>query len=231
MTSRYRAAALLLLGAANAWAGRPLSTEDASILEAGRCQVEAWIDRRDDATTGWFVPACNLGFNTELQVGFARTRVEGQSRFSDAYAQAKTILREMTEHEPWGVGLVVGVIKQPLNEVHRGWDNPYVLVPFTQAICNTPLTFHANLGWARNRETKRDITLWGAALEAAVSERFTLVGEAYGENSERPFVRLGGRWSVLPGKFDVDLTYVARPGGVKEERFISLGVTWMSGEI
>ena len=231
MTLRYRAAALALLGAANAWAGRPLSTEDASILEPGRCQVEAWIDRGDDRTTGWFVPACNLGLNTEFQAGFARTREQGESRFSDAYLQAKTILRKMTEQEPWGVGLVLGVIKQPLNEVHRGWDNPFVLVPFTQAICNTPLTFHANVGWARNRETRRDVTLWGAALEATVSERFTLLGEAYGENSTRPFVRFGGRWSALPQKLDVDLTYVTRPGGTREERFISLGVTWLSGAI
>ena len=221
----------LIFATTNAVAGRPLTTEDAAILESGRCQVEAWIDRGDDATTGWLVPACNLGFNTELQAGFARTRTDGEQRFSEAYAQAKTLLRAATENEPWGVGLVLGVVKRPQNETRRGWDNPYVLVPFTQAICNTPLTFHANVGWTRDREVRRDHTLWGAALEAAVSERVTLLGEAYGQNSERPFVRIGGRWSAIPGKLDLDLTWVTRPGVSSEERFISIGVTWVSGAI
>lgn len=217
--------------ATSSHAGRPFTTEDASILEAKHCQVEAWIDRGRDATSGWFVPACNFGFDTELQVGAARTRAEGDSRFSEAYAQAKTLLREATEQEPWGVGLVVGVTRRPLNEVHRGWDNPYVLVPFTQAICGTPLTFHANAGWTRDREARRDLTLWGAAIEAAVTPQATLLAEVYGQNSEKPFVRIGGRWAAIKDRLDVDLTWVARPGGTREERFASLGVTWYSGAL
>ena len=225
------AAAVLLAAAAPAWAGRPLTTEDASVLDAGRCQVEAWIDRYDGATTGWLVPACNLAFDTEIQAGFARTREAGQARFTESYVQAKKILREMTEHEPWGVGLVLGVTRRPRNESHTGWDNPYVLVPFSQSICGTPLTFHANVGWSRDRESRRDATVWGAALEAAVTDRLTLLGEAYGENAQKPFVRIGGRWSAIPGTLDVDLTFVTRPGGASEERFVSLGVTWVSGAL
>lgn len=220
---------LLLLAALPVHAGRPLTTDDAAILAAKHCQVEAWIDRGHDATTGWFVPACNFGFDTELQLGVARTRAGGEARFSEAYFQAKRILREMTDPEPWGVGLVVGVTKRPLNETHRGWQNPYVLVPFTQLICNTPLTFHANVGWARDREARRDLTLWGAALEAAITDRLTLLGEAYGQNAEKPFVRIGGRWTAIKDRLDVDLTWVGRPGGTSQERFLSLGVTWYSG--
>lgn len=221
----------VLLVALPAHAGRPLTTEDAAILDAKKCQVESWVDRGKDATTGWFVPACNLGLDTEFQVGVARTRADGEARFSEAYIQAKTLLREMTDPEPWGVGLVVGVTKRPLNETHRGWQNPYVLVPFTQLICNTPLTFHANVGWARDREARRDVTLWGAALEAKVGERLTLLGEAHGQNSEKPFVRVGGRWAAIDGRLDVDLTWVTRPGGSSNERLVSLGVTWYSGAL
>ena len=219
----------VLLVALPAHAGRPLTTDDAAIVDAKACQLEAWVDRGKDATTGWLVPACNFGLDTEIQAGFGRTRADGETRFSEAYLQAKTLLRAMTEHEPWGVGLVVGVARHPHNETQRGWSNPYVLVPFTQLICNTPLTFHAQVGWSRDRETRRDVTVWGAALETEVGKRLTLFGEVYGQNSEKPFVRIGGRWSAIKDRLDVDLTWVTRLGGASEERFLSLGLTWQSG--
>lgn len=225
------AAICLLPVALPSFAGRPLTTEDAAIVEAKGCQVESWIDRSSSATTGWIVPACNFGLNTELQAGFARTRADGQARFSEAYVQAKTLLREMTDDEPWGVGLVVGATKRPRNETHRGWDNPYILGVFTQAICNTPLTLHANAGWARDREARRDLTLWGVALEAAVNDRLTLLGEVYGQNAQKPFVRIGGRWTAIKDRLDIDLSWVERRGGPSEERFVSIGVTWYSGAI
>lgn len=231
MAAPIIAGCFLLPAATPAFAGRPLTTEDAAIVEAKGCQVESWIDRGSSATTGWIVPACNFGLNTELQAGFARTRDDGQARFSEAYVQAKTLLRQTTDDEPWGVGLVVGVTKRPRNETHRGWDNPYLLGVFTQAICNTPLTLHVNAGWTRDREARRDLTIWGVALEAAVTDRLTLLGEVYGQNAEKPFVRIGGRWTAIKDRLDIDLSWVERPGGQSEERFVSLGVTWYSGAI
>ena len=199
------------------------------MLEAKACQVEAWVDRGRDASTGWFVPACNFGANIEWQAGFARTREAGEARFSEAYFQAKTLLREMRDDSPWGVGLVLGVTKRSRQETHRGWDNPYAIVPFSVAIDGTPLTFHANAGWSRDREQQRDATLWGVAMEAAITERLTFVAEAFGENSDKPFIRAGGRWNVIKDRLDIDLTYVTRPGGAREDRYASLGLTWQSG--
>jgi hypothetical protein len=219
-------AALLLatLAALPTYGGRPLSTEDASVLEEGRCQLETWIDRSRDATVGWFVPACNVGASIEWQVGGAGTWAGGSHRFSEAYAQAKTVFT--AEDAPWGVGLVAGVARRPLQEAHRGWVNPYVIVPVTIAIGEGAL--HLNAGWAHDRLEDRDVTLWGIAGEWPAGERLTLVAEAFGENSERPFLRAGGRWSVAKDVFDVDLTVVAKPGGTRDERFVSLGVFWQS---
>lgn len=210
-------------------AGRPLTTEDAAIVDAKSCQLETWIDRSTHTTTGWFVPACNFGANLEWQAGFARTHSEDGTRFSDAYAQVKTVVREMTDAEPWSVGLVAGVIRRPLNTNYSGWHHPYVIVPFSQVLCRTPFTFHAHLGWAHDRERQRDLTLWGTAVEAAVHERVVLLAETFGENSRKPFVRLGGRWTAIPKHLDVDLTWVARSGGRSDERLVSLGVTLQSG--
>jgi len=82
---------------------------------------------------------------------------------------------------------------------------------------------HLNLGTTRNREEARNLTLWGIAAEKPVTERLTLVGEVYGENTRDPFYRAGGRFTVIPEMLDVDLTYVGRSGGSKEDRLWSIG--------
>jgi hypothetical protein len=117
-----------------------------------------------------------------------------------------------------------------MNETRRDWDHPYVLGVFTQGLCGTPVLFHANLGWTRDAEARRDLTLWGVAVEGKVSEQVALLAEAFGENSAAPFLRAGARWSVARG-LDLDLSWVVRPGGTREERFVSLGVTWQTGAL
>lgn len=65
---------------------------------------------------------------------------------------------------------------------------------------------------------------------AAGSRRgFTPPAEVFGENAERPFVRAGVRLRLVKDELDLDLTVVARPGGTRDERFVSLGVFWQSG--
>ena len=218
---------LLFLLATPALAGRPLSTEDASVLEEGRCQVESWVDRSREDTNAWLVPACNFGAGIEWQVGGARQWAEGTGKFAAADAQAKTVFKPITDESPWGIGLVAGVVKDPKDEDHRGWEHPYAIVPLTFAAGEALI--HLNAGWARNNHDRRSATLWGIAGELPATERLTLVAEAYGENSSRPFLRAGGRYSVVKDVFDVDLTIVTRPGGDRSERFVSLGVFWQSG--
>ena len=223
-----RATAWLLLALAGpAWAGRPLTTEDAATLEDKACQVEAWIDRARDTTTGWLVPSCNFGAGIEWQAGFARERAQGESRFSESYAQAKKVLRESRDDSPWAMGLVLGVSRRPLDEIHDGWDNPYVLVPFSFTLGD--VTVHAQPGWARDRETGSNQTVWGIAAEVAVWRQITVVAEAFGVDSERPFLRAGARWTAIADRLEFDLTYVTRPGGARDERYLSAGLTFYTG--
>jgi hypothetical protein len=212
----------LALAAAPAYAGRPLATEDASMLGAGECQVEMWADRSGVATDIWLVPACNVGAGIEWQLGGARTFESGTGALSQSYLQAKTVLRSVDDN-PWGVGIVLGLNRQPRRESHTGWDDPFVLVPASFRMGEDTLV-HANLGWVRNRSEGRDFTLWGLAFESPVSESVTLLGEAYGENTSRPFLRLGGRFDAVKDRLAFDLTYVNRPGGTRAERFLSLGL-------
>jgi hypothetical protein len=216
----------LLLASLPATAGRPLTTEDASVLDDRHCQVESWVDRSRDSSQAWLVPACNFGGGIEWQLGAARSRADGASRFSEAYAQAKTLLRPR-DASGWGVGIVAGLVRRPASERVRGFEHPYVTVPVTLE-AGAGLV-HLNAGWSRDREARRDVTTWGLAGEVPVAARATLVAEAFGFNSERPFLRAGGRFNVLPNALDLDLTVVTRPGGTRDERLVSLGVFWQSG--
>jgi hypothetical protein len=227
---RFRTLLLALacpLAVTPALAGRPLTTEDASVLGDKACQLEAWVDRASETTQAWLVPACNFGLGIEWQVGFSRAWEGGRSYLPEAYAQAKGLFREMNDESPWGVGWVVGVVRQPTNETYRGWENPYVLLPVS--VAGGDFTLHVQPGWSRERESGSDRFVWGVAGEYAANERVALVAETFGVDREKPFVRAGLRWSAIKDRLDFDLTYVTRPGGTREERLVSLGLAWQSG--
>jgi hypothetical protein len=213
-----------------AFAGRPLTTEDASVVDDKVCQVEAWVDRSRVATNAWLVPGCNFGANIEWQLGAARRHEDGRSRLAESYAQAKTVFPAAQDSQ-WRAGLVLGVIRRPLETRYNGWDNPYALVPVTFTAAGSAYAFHANVGWLQHRTENRNVTLWGLAAEASVGERLALLGEIFGENAARPSLRIGGRYVAITDRLSIDLTAATRPGGAKEERFVSLGVTWQSGHI
>jgi hypothetical protein len=222
--------ALLLIAASTAaLAGRPLTTEDASVLDDKRCQVEAWIDRGRDASQAWLAPACNFGGGIEWQAGIARTRESGRSVTTATYAQAKGLFKEIDDASRWGVGWVVGVNRDPRREAQRGWKDPYALVPASFAAGDALI--HANLGWSRDRAERRDRSIWGTAIEVPGGARVTWLAEAFGEGSQKPFLRAGARIGVVKDVFEIDVTIVSRPGGTREERYISLGVFWQSGRL
>ena len=211
----------------SAFAGRPLATEDASVLEEKRCQVEAWIDRARTASESWLAPACNFGGGIEWEAGFARGRESGRSFDTQSYAQVKGLLRELDDASTWGLAWVAGISRDALRESRRGWQDPYALLAVS--VQSGTVLLHSNIGWTRDRARRRDIALWGVATEVAAGERITWVGEAFGAGSEKPFLRGGARLSVVKDTVEVDLTVVNRPGGTRQERYISLGVFWLSG--
>ena len=208
-----------------AHAGRPLSTEDAATLEDKACQVEAWVDRSRVETRAWAVPACNFGWGVEWQAGFARSRADGHSEFSESYVQGKKVLVAPTEGTA-GFGIVAGVARFVRRETYRAYDDPYAIVPVTW-IMSADTSMHFNLGWTRDRNAKSDSTLWGVAGEHAITHKITLVAEAFGTDRERPFGRIGARLNAAKG-LDFDFTVVGRSGGSSADRYLSIGLTWAS---
>jgi hypothetical protein len=222
-----RAAAFLLAAAATtaAHAGRPLTTEDAAVLEDKACQLESWIDRSREATQAWAVPACNFGAGIEWQAGFARTREASRSMFSSAYAQAKTVLRE-PQPESFGLGVVAGLTRTPLRASHRGFEDAYAIGIVTVPT-NAGMHLHANVGWSRDRERRSDSFTWGLAGEQRIAEHWFAMAEVFGDDRTPAFYRAGVRATARKG-LDFDLTVVTRRGGSRAERYLSAGFTWQS---
>ena len=227
MTRALLALALALALPGLALAGRPLSTEDASTLDDKACQVESWVDRTRGGVTDFsFVPACAL-LGIEWQAGAVRTRESGAGATSATFVQGKHAFRSVDDGA-WGIGLVAGLNRELRREEKNGWGDPYLIVPASFGVGDdkdTRWLVHLNVGATRLRGEARNVTLWGVAVEKPVSERLALVAETFGENAARPFVRAGGRYTILE-RLDIDLTYVARAGGEKQERFWSLGFHW-----
>ncbi len=220
-------AALLLAVSLPSLAARPLATEDASVLDEKRCQLEAWIDRGRAETQGWFVPACNFGGNIEWQAGFARADADGASRFSEAYVQAKTAWGSL-EDDGFAFGAVAGVTRRPSAESARGWENPYFIVPVSWKLGDATF-IHVNAGWSRDRAERRDSATWGVAVERVLPAGTTLLGEIYGADREKPFLRAGLRFAAIPDQLDLDLSIVTRSGGSRSDRLISLGFVVQTG--
>lgn len=229
-------AALPLLAAcllpAAALAGRPLSTEDASTLDDRACQLEAWLDRtRGNASDLSLAPACaTLG--VEWQAGATRTHQGGRSATTAIFVQGKHAFLSVDDGA-WGIGVVAGVARAPQREEKNGWGDPFLIVPASFGIGDdkeTRALLHLNVGTARERDARRNVTLWGVAVEKPVTPRLTLVAEAFGENAAKPFVRAGFRYGLLEG-LDVDFTWVARPAGVREEHYWSAGLHWEMGRL
>jgi hypothetical protein len=219
---RAAAAVLVAVATTAVHAGRPLTTEDAAVVQDQACQLESWIDRSRAGTQAWAVPACNFGGGIEWQAGFARTRADGRSMFSSAYAQAKKVLRE-PEAGSFGVGVVAGATRSPLRATHRGYEDPYAIGIVTVPMGATLV--HVNAGWSRDRERRDDSLTWGLAAEHAVTERWSAVAEAFGDHRTRPIYRAGARVAAAKG-LDFDLTVVTRAGGTRADRYLSAGFTW-----
>src|SRR5262249_14686025 len=139
---------------------------------------------------------------------------------------------QAVDNNPWGLGIVVGLLRHVQQEEVGGWENPYVVVPLSFRPGGLEGTLvHVNLGWLHDRLEHRDKTLWGLAFGALVGQRVTLLGEAFGENANRPFLRFGGRFNAIKDQLDFDLTFVTRSGGTRDERFISVGLYWQTGRV
>ena len=202
--------------------------DDARLLDAGACQLEAWVRRDAGATEYWALPACNPWGNAELSFGGALTRAEGRTRFSDNQAQAKLLFKP---YEPgsWGVGAAVGTARRLQRQTARGWPgDAYFYVPVSFDAGSDELVLHVNAGAAHHRDEHRTQATWGLGAEARINPRLYFIPEAFALDRGRPFFQAGLRFWVVPDRMQVDATYGNRLVSESRDRWFSIGMRLLS---
>ena len=202
-----------------AHAARPMVTDDARIVDAKACQVEAWIKRNPDSTEYWALPACNFTGNLELTFGGGRVD-DGIDAFTDNVLQGKTVLRAL-EPGGWGAALSLGTVRHPHRETANGWPgDPYFNVPVSASVIGDTWIAHLNGGASWRRDEKRTVGTWGFGNEVRLRPQLYFIPEVYRSEPGRPFYQLGLRYWIVKDFLQMDATY--------GNRFVSEDQHWFS---
>jgi hypothetical protein len=223
----WRSALLLALCAPAAQAARPMAADDAAILDPYQCQLETWGQHNKAQNEYWTVPACNVGGRWELAAGAGRTyglAADGQDTLG--LLQAKTLLRAPQE-DGWGLGLVMA---GQWRAGAGGHGDLSVNLPLSVELAGDRAMLHANLGWLRQHSQPEQASpglqrSWALGLELAAGERAAFTVEAYGRQRTGSYMQLGARYSLIPGRADIDIAYGDRAGRRGAERYLALGLT------
>jgi len=208
------AASLMLVFAAPAHAaGGHFDVDDATVLDPGRCQVEAWIARAPAASTtlAHAGPGCRVG-PVELGVNIDRLTAAGDGR-TLLGPQLKWVVDPLVAKLSAGVAWSVAY-----DLTNHGRPAQTFYVPLTWWVAER-LWVHANLGVDRDPRGER----WrrqGLSGEWAASDKFTVIAERVkivGDWTSR----LGGRVNVND-TLSVDLS--AARVGPRAERVYVIGV-------
>lgn len=223
-----------LLAASPAWAARPMITDDARIVDAQACQVEAWHrSTRGEPGRDWAVPACNPTGNLELSMGAGLGRPSGpadpggERRLMADLFQAKTLFKPLTP-DGWGIGLAMGRSHDRPGRVAAVASN-YFYLPASLALRGDDIVLHLNLGAREDRSSRQTYGTWGVGSEIRLVSRVQLIAETFGESAGGAYAHAGLRWWLVPDRVQVDAT-LGHPLGSRATgpRWVSLGVRLLS---
>lgn len=218
--------ALLLLAACplQAFSARPFVTDDARLTTAESCQLETWMRVYPNSREVWALPACNPTGNLELTVGGGRAKNDGEKPTADQVFQLKTLFRPL-ESNGWGWGMAVGTIRHPeINPGPNQLGNTYVYAPFSMSMADDRIVAHVNVGMLKDRESKQKRTTWGMGGEFKLTPRFLAIAETFGDDRNKPYWQVGGRYAIVPDKVQVDATLGQQFSGNRTGRWISFGL-------
>lgn len=214
-----------------AWAGRPLSTDDAGTADAGTCQLEGWHERAGPDRAWVLAPACGVAEGLELGAGFLRPEPRDTVRagagiylkWVPAAARVKTAAGEL------GFGLKLSTDSE--QTVAEGWrrssTEALALASWQPA---ADWAVHANLGTARQHGAGgQSATLLNLALAWTPGPQGLLFAELQANTRREAFggtvQTVGGRWWLVPERLGLDLT-ASREAGVAGPTRWGLGFGW-----
>ena len=208
------------------FAGHPLVTDDARIVDGKACQIESWMERTSESPTYWILPACNFTGNLELTVGGAWTHEAHRTRNSQVVLQGKSIFKSL-DTNGWGLGLAAGTLWHPKhNSNHRAYGL-YAYLPASFSFKDDQIIVHANLGWNRDSAEQVSHLQWGVATETEVIKSLSLFAEVFGQRG-RPSFQFGFWYWIVPERVQVNAAYGNRFGASASANWFSIGFSLFS---
>jgi hypothetical protein len=234
------------LASHDACAARPLVTDDARVVDPGGYQVEAFVkaQRGVKATEYWLLPAANFGGaleRAEFMLGGNLIRSDDEGNSNLVVLQAKTLLKAL-ETNGIGFAATVGVarlkpgtpqeiVATPFGLVTVAGEtstkthyDPYVNGISSVSVLGDAVALHFNAGATRDTSTHRTIGSWGVAAEIALGGLVQGIAETYGVTDEKPAYQVGLRYSLLPGRLQVDGAYGWQHASPTNLNWISVGM-------
>lgn len=213
-----RLAAVVAIGTTTlTHAAPPLVTEDAGTLATGACQVEFEQRTFNRSTERDVLPACNLLFNSEMQLGFLHARIDEAPSEKRWLFQVKKTLWE-SEKDGLALGIAAGTIKRTGASEREN----YVTLPLTGVVDST--TWSLNLGTLRNSEERKWKTTWAGAVEHDLTEKVTLVGEVFGARGEPSTAQAGLRYWLVAKKVQLTASVGKQRDSGSDGRWTSIGI-------
>jgi hypothetical protein len=227
-----------------AWAGRPLTVEDAATAEQGTCQLEVWTDQASDQRTQQWAPACGVAAGVEVALSGAQLH-SSQPRRQQAGGSVKIVpsaWQTEVSWGPWSGTLQWGLKAETLYNrgqsaagasSNLGWAPSWQWAQ-TQVLAvaswraDAHWAAHANVGLQRiegSPATARLIRLAGVWTPRPDMQWFA---EALANHRPEVFgphaVALGGRWWWIQDRLGLDLV-ATRERGASAPR-VGVGLGW-----
>ena len=209
------------------FAGQPMITDDASIVDDKTCQMESWMDRNFDSATYWILPACNFTGDFELTVGGAWTHKARSTRNTRVALQGKTIFKSL-DTNGWGLGLAAGTLWHPKDDSNHRAYGLYAYLPASFSFQDDRILVHGNLGWNRDSADHLNHLQWGAATEVEMIKPLSLFTEVFGQERGHPLFHFGFWYWIVPERMHVNAAYGNRFGTPAGGYWFSVGLSLFS---
>ena len=210
------------------WCAPPLVTDDAGTLAPGACQFETEHRQFRNRIEQDIVPVCNLWFDTEVGIGYQRIAPDGAPRADSIVYQFKKVLTTSGE-TGWAFGINAATVRASGRQSGTR-QNIFNALVSRQFSANA---LHLNAGFVSNREaetgTHKNRLSWGIAAEHEATDRWTFVGEVFGQRYIPATVQVGLRFWALPKYMQLTSSLGALRGKGGDGRWVSFGVRFETG--
>jgi hypothetical protein len=219
--------AFISISAASLFAGHPLITDDAGVVDAKACQLESWIERSSGNSTFWALPGCNFTGNLELTVGGAWTHQAGSTRNMQVVLQGKSLFKPL-ETNGWGLGVAAGTLWHRRADSNHRAHGVYAYLPASFSFKDDRIVVHGNLGWSRDSAEQANHLDWAIATQLEVTKPLYLFAEVLGQERGHPTFQFGLWYWLVSQRVQVNAAYGNRFGTPANGYWFSLGVSLFS---